>query len=699
MTEIKYNKLINEKSPYLLQHAKNPVNWFPWTEQAFQKAKKENKPIFLSIGYSTCHWCHVMAHESFEDLEVAKLMNEVFISIKVDREERPDIDKIYMMVCQMMNNSGGWPLTIIMTPDKKPFFAGTYFPKESRFGRIGLVDLIIKVKDLWNNHKEDIINSSERIVFALQDINLESPGNSLNETILHNAYEQLKDRFDDEYGGFGTSPKFPTPHALLFLLRIYKRDNNLEALNMVEKTLKYMRMGGIHDHIGYGFHRYSTDRQWLVPHFEKMLYDNALLAFTYIEAFQATNNSQYKDTAKEIFNYIISDMKSPEGAFYSAEDADSEGVEGKFYTWQINDLEKILNFEEMEFFSSFYNIKKGGNYLEESTRKHTGKNIPHITENLNDFAKARNLSLDELKTKLEVIRIKIFQAREKRIRPHLDDKILTDWNGLMIAAFAKGGFVFNDKNYVDIAEKAMKFILEKLKDDKEHLLHRFRQNSAEIIAYLDDYSFLIWALLELYESTFDIFYLKKAIYFMDIQIDQFWDNEIGGFYFTAKEGEELIARQKEIYDGAIPSGNSVSMLNLLRLSQITGNQEYERKADIISRVFAENVRNNPSAHAFLMTAVDFSVGPTYSLVISGDKGKEDTLKMIESIRTEYLPNKTLLYRETEKDSAPIDKIASYVEFFDKYLDKATAYVCINKTCKPPTNKVQKMLEYLNPTRV
>ncbi len=699
MTEIKYNKLINEKSPYLLQHAKNPVNWFPWTEQAFQKAKKENKPIFLSIGYSTCHWCHVMAHESFEDLEVAKLMNEMFISIKVDREERPDIDKIYMMVCQMMNNSGGWPLTIIMTPDKKPFFAGTYFPKESRFGRIGLVDLIIKVKDLWNNHKEDIINSSERIVFALQDINLESPGNSLNETVLHNAYEQLKDRFDDEYGGFGTSPKFPTPHALLFLLRIYKRDNNLEALNMVEKTLKYMRMGGIHDHIGYGFHRYSTDRQWLVPHFEKMLYDNALLAFTYIEAFQATNNSQYKDTAKEIFNYIIRDMKSPEGAFYSAEDADSEGVEGKFYTWHINDLDKILNFEEMELFSSFYNIKKGGNYLEESTRKHTEKNIPHITENLNNFAKARNLSLDELKTKLEVIRIKIFQAREKRIRPHLDDKILTDWNGLMIAAFAKGGFVFNDKNYVDIAEKAMKFILEKLKDEKEHLLHRFRQNSAEIIAYLDDYSFLIWALLELYESTFEIFYLKKAIYLMNIQIDQFWDNEIGGFYFTAKEGEELIARQKEIYDGAIPSGNSVSMLNLLRLSQITGNQEFERKADIISRIFAENVRNNPSAHAFLMTAVDFAVGPTYSLVISGDKGKEDTLKMIESIRTEYLPNKTLLYRETEKDSPPIDKIANYVEFFDKYLNKATAYVCINKTCKPPTNEVQKMLEYLNPTRV
>ncbi len=692
------NRLKKEKSPYLLQHAKNPVEWYPWGEEAFKKSKEEDKPIFLSIGYSTCHWCHVMAHESFENQEVAKLMNDVFVSIKVDREERPDIDKIYMTACQIMNNSGGWPLTILMTHDKKPFFAGTYFPKETRFGRIGLIDLILKVKDLWNNQRKELINSSERITNALQDITVESPGNSLNEKTLEKAYLQLKTRFDEEYGGFGSSPKFPTPHNLLFLLRVYKRDNNLEALKMVETTLNRMRKGGMYDHVGYGFHRYSTDRQWLVPHFEKMLYDNALLAFAYIEAFQATQKSQYKETAEEIFTYVMRDMISPEGAFYSAEDADSEGEEGKFNTWRTIDLDSILNHEEMELFASIYNIKEGGNYLEESTRKYTGKNIPHLTENLDSLAEKKNLSLDELKEKLEAIRIKVFQSREKRIRPHIDDKILTDWNGLMIAALAKGGYVFNEKKYVDAAEKAMKFILENLKDDRDHLLHRFRENSADIGAFIDDYSFLIWALLELYEVTFDTHFLKQAINLIDIQNNQFWDDHIGGFYFTAKDGEDLITRQKEIYDGAIPSGNSVSMLNLLRLSQITGDQEYERKADIISRVFAENVRNNPSAHAFLMIAVDFAVGPTYSLVISGDTGKKDTIKLLESIRKVFLPNKTLMHRATEQNIPPIDEIADYVVFFDKYLDKATAYVCINKTCKPPTNKIEKMIEYLNPGR-
>ena len=694
----KTNNLINEKSPYLLQHAYNPVDWYPWGDKAFKKAREEDKPIFLSIGYSTCHWCHVMAHESFEDPEVAKLMNDVFVSIKVDREERPDIDKIYMTVCQIMNNSGGWPLTILMKHDKKPFFAGTYFPKETRFGRIGLKELILKVKDLWINQRKELLDSSERITNALQDITLESPGNSLNEEVIKKAYVQLKTQFDNDYGGFGSSPKFPTPHNLLFLLRIYKRENNLEALRIVETTLNEMRKGGIYDHIGYGFHRYSTDRQWLVPHFEKMLYDNALLAIAYIEAFQATDKSEYKETAEEIFTYVMRDMISPEGAFFSAEDADSEGEEGKFNTWRINDLEKILSSEEMELFASIYNIKKAGNYLEESTRKFTGKNIPHLTENLESLAEKRDFSLEALKEKIEIIRIKIFQSREKRIRPHLDDKILTDWNGLMIAALAKGGYIFNEKKYIDAAEKAMKFILNNLKDDKGHLLHRFRDNSSEIIAYIDDYSFLIWALLELYEATFNTHYLKQVINLIDIQNDQFWDINIGGYYFTAKDGEDLITRQKENYDGAIPSGNSVSMLNLLRLSQITGDQEYERKADIISRVFAESIRKNPSAHTFLMTAVDFAVGPTYSLVISGDTGKEDTIKLLESIRKEFLPNKTLIHRATEQEMAPIDEIADYVMFFDKYLDKATAYVCINKTCKPPTNEIKKMIEYLNPGR-
>jgi uncharacterized protein YyaL (SSP411 family) len=693
------NHLSSEKSPYLLQHADNPVDWYPWGEEAFKKAKSEGKPIFLSIGYSTCHWCHVMAHESFEDPKVAQLMNDIFVSIKVDREERPDIDKIYMTVCQIMNNSGGWPLTIIMTPDKKPFFAGTYFPKETRFGRMGLVELIKKINELWNTQKTELINSSERITYALQDVSLESPGESLNKKTLEKAYTQLESQFDDENGGFGLAPKFPSPHNLLFLLRIYKRENNLKALYMVEKTLQEMRKGGIFDQIGYGFHRYSTDKRWLVPHFEKMLYDNALLAMAYTEAYQATKKSEYKQTAEQIFEYILRDMISPEGAFYSAEDADSAGEEGKFYTWVLmEELNPKLNPEDLKLFELVYNIKPNGNYLEESTGKYSGKNILHLTNTLEKIAEKQNINLEELKRNIKRIRNELFKLRETKIRPHLDDKILTDWNSLMIAALAKGAYVFGEEKYKVVAEKAIRFLLENLKDENGDLLHRFRAGSAEIKAFLDDYSFLIWALIELYEVTLNSEYLLQAINLEEMQIKLFWDKEVGGFYFSDENNKDLLTRQKEIYDGALPSGNSVSMLNLLRLYQITGNPEYETKADEISRVFAENVKISPSAHSFLMIAVDFAIGPTFSLVISGDSGEKDTIKMLNSIKDEYLPNKTLLHRATEQDPPSIDKIANYVGFFDKCLDKATAYVCVNKTCKPPTNEIDKMLEYLNPIR-
>ena len=695
------NHLSLEKSPYLLQHAYNPVDWYPWGEEAFKKAKLEDKPIFLSIGYSTCHWCHVMAHESFEDPDVAQLMNDIFVPIKVDREERPDIDKIYMTVCQIMNNSGGWPLTIIMTPDKKPFFAGTYFPKETRFGRIGLIDLIKKINELWSTQKTELINSSERITYALQDVSLESPGESLNKITLEKAYTQLESQFDDESGGFGLAPKFPSPHNLLFLLRIYKRENNVKALHMVEKTLQEMRKGGIFDHIGYGFHRYSTDKRWLVPHFEKMLYDNALLAMAYTETYQATKNLEFKQTAEQIFEYILRDMISPEGAFYSAEDADSEGEEGKFYTLDaavIEQLNSILSPEDIKLFELVYNIKPNGNYLEEATGKNTGKNIPYLTHTLEKIAEKQNIDLEELNNKVKKIRDELFKLRENRKRPHLDDKILTDWNSLMIAALAKGAYVFGEVRYKDAAENALKFLLENLKDENGDLLHRFREGSAEIKAFLDDYSFLIWALIELYEVTFDSEYLLQAINLEEKQIELFWDKEIGGFYFSAENEKDLLARQKEVYDGALPSGNSVAMLNLLRLFQITGDPKYHTKADEISRVFAENVKISPSAHTFLMMAVDFAIGPSFSLVISGDSGETDTVKMLNSIKNEFLPNKTLLHRATEQNPPSIDKIANYVEFFDKHLDKATAYVCVNKTCKPPTNEVDKMIEYLNPTR-
>jgi len=681
----KPNKLITEKSPYLLQHANNPVEWYAWGDEAFEKAKSEDKPIFLSIGYSTCHWCHVMAHESFEDPYVAELLNESFISIKVDREERPDIDKIYMTVCQLMTGSGGWPLTIIMTPDKKPFFAGMYFPKESRFGRIGLVDLIKRVKDLWKNERNQLVESSEKITFTLRDANSESPGRSLAESVLKNTHSQLSGRFDKQNGGFGTAPKFPTPHNLLFLLRFWRRTGDEGALKMVEKTLKAMRMGGIYDHIGFGFHRYSTDPNWLVPHFEKMLYDQALLILAYLDAYQATNKEEYANTAKEVLAYVLRDMTSPDGAFYSAEDADSEGEEGKFYVWSKGEIEEILGVEEAEVFSKLYNIDINGNFFDEATKSKTGKNIIHLKSYLSDTP-----TID-----IELIRNKLFEAREKRIKPHKDDKVLTDWNGLMIAAFAKAGYIFNEPKHIQVAEKAVDFILNQIKNSEGRLLHRYRKGGADILAFLDDYAFLVWGLINLYEASFETRYLEKAIKLTEEQLKLFWDSSIGAYFFTAEDAESLLTRQKETYDGAIPSGNSVAMLNLLRLAQLTGNDTYEKKADHLGRVFAESVRANPVAHSLMMVAVDYAIGPTYSLVIAGDEGKDDTNSMLDEVRKHFLPNKSLIFRPTEKLNPEIDNLSNYIQFFDKYEGKATAYVCINKTCKTPTNDIKKALEYLS----
>ncbi len=686
--ETKYNHLVNEKSPYLLQHVENPVDWYPWGDEAFNKSHQENKPIFLSIGYSTCHWCHVMAHESFESQDIADLMNDTFISIKVDREERPDIDKIYMTVCQMMTGSGGWPLTILLTPDKKPFFAGTYFPKESKFGRIGLIDLIKRVKSLWINNKDELLESAEKITLSLQNLSQESPGDTFNKKVLKKTYNQLLSQFDSEKGGFSERIKFPTPHNLLFLLRYWKRTKEQHALEMVEKTLQEMRKGGIYDHIGFGIHRYSTDRNWLVPHFEKMLYDQALVALAYIEAFQATRKDIYKRTAEEIFEYVNRDMTSPLGGFYSAEDADSEGEEGKFYVWSKTELEKVLDQKEIELIINTYNITESGNYLEEATRKKTSKNILHLDQ-------IQVLEQEEQYLKLEAIRQKLFNYREKRVRPHRDDKILTDWNGLMIAALAKGAKAFSSPKYLKIAQNATDFILHNLKKEDGALLHRYREGKAEIEGFLTDYAYFIWGLLEMFEATFNNKYLEIALELNKYLLNNFWDDHIGGFYFTSESNEELLIRQKEIYDGAIPSGNSVSMLNLLRLSYITGDHLLEGKADILSRVFSEKLEASPLAYTQFMVAADFAVGPTYSLVIAGNSNSEDTLNILQAVENEYLPNKVLLLRKMEQQNPDIDKLSNFVQFFDDLDNKATAYVCINKTCKPPSHEIDKILEYLD----
>ena len=687
----KSNHLIDEKSPYLIQHAHNPVDWYPWGDEAFQEARKENKPIFLSIGYSTCHWCHVMAHESFEDEQIGSLMNNTFVSIKVDREERPDLDNIYMTVCQIMTGTGGWPLTIIMTPDKRPFFAGTYFTKETQYGRIGLKELTLNVRELWNSKPEELRDSADKIIDALQKVSETSPSGEISPEILDNAYEILSDNFDEVNGGFSEAPKFPTAHNLLFLLRYWKRNENNRALHMVEETLDSMRKGGIYDHIGFGFHRYSVDSKWLVPHFEKMLYDQALISNVYIEAYQATKKDKYRKTALEIFEYVLRDMTSPEGAFYSAEDADSEGIEGKFYVWSLDEINKILDPEDAKFASKVFGITEEGNFSEESTGEKTGNNIIHIENSAEDIAEIFKISIEEIEEKIENIRKKLFKARENRIRPHKDDKILTDWNGLMIAALAKGSGIFGNEKYLIAAKKAADFIINKMYINNR-LMHRFREVEASINGNLDDYAFIIYGLLELYEASFNPEFLKIALSLNKTVLNHFWDSKNGGFYFTPDDGEKVLIRKKEIYDAAIPSGNSIQMLNLLRLSQITEDEEMKLKALQLEKAFSESIMRSSTGFTQFLVGLDFKFGPSYEIVIAGNP--EDALKMINIIKENYIPNKTIALRPSDKSSEIIGIIPSLKSKRSED-NKATAYICSEGTCKNPTTDVKMLLKLLD----
>ena len=691
---MKTNRLIHEKSPYLLQHADNPVDWYPWGEDAFKKALEEDKPIFLSIGYSTCHWCHVMEHESFEDLEVAHLLNDTFVCIKVDREERPDIDSVYMAVCQMLTGSGGWPLTIIMTPEKKPFYAGTYFPKESRFGRPGMLDLIPRIKSAWQTERQKIISSAEEIAEHLKKTIPVGGGDELPKTVLDDACSNLALSFDTKNGGFGSAPKFPMSQNLFLILRHWKRTNDQKALEIVKTTLKKMRQGGIYDHVGFGFHRYSTDEKWLVPHFEKMLYDQALIAFSYIEAYQATNDPEFASTADEIFTYVLRDMTSKEGGFYSAEDADSQGEEGKFYLWTTDEIRRVLVAEDSELIINAYNLDQNGNFSDEATRVKSGKNILHLTKPLNEIAATMKISEDEFKRRLSAARVKLFTTREKRVHPGKDDKILTDWNGLMIASLAKGGRVLGNDSFTKSAEKAAQFILANLRKKDGRLLHRYRDGSAAIQAHLDDYAFFIWGLLELYETTFNVFYLKEALTLTDVMLNYFWDDGKGGLFSTADDAEKLLVRQKESYDGAIPSGNSVAMLNLIRLSRITADEKMEEKAELIPAFFSSQIERSPSAHCMMLTALDFAFGPSFEIVISGKRKGKDTEKMLGVLRSQFVPNKVVLFHPEEQEEINIEEFAPFTKNQMSIDGKATAYVCKNYSCLMPVTETKKMLELL-----
>lgn len=614
-----------------------------------------------------------MERESFEDEEVARILNKGFVSIKVDREERPDIDHIYMDVCQSLTGSGGWPLTIIMTSDKKPFFAGTYFPKSRRMGYPGLIEILEEIIKSWNTRKDSLLEASESILDHIRAHSAADSQGELDIEAAGEAFKGFKASFDSQYGGFGSAPKFPSPHNLQFLLRYWKTTNDPDALKMVEKTLVSMYRGGIFDHIGFGFSRYSTDNKWLVPHFEKMLYDNAELAMSYLEAYQATGKIQYAEVAEQIFEYVLRDMTSPEGGFYSAEDADSEGVEGKFYIWSPKEITDILG-EDADRFNSYYGIDEKGNFEQ--------KSIPNLLHNEKAFLQIES-------NPLNVCRKKVYEAREKRVHPYKDDKVLTSWNGLMIAALSMGGRILKDSEYTKAAERAVAFIKVKLMRKDGRLLARYREGEAANLAYLDDYAFLIWGLIELYETTFKAEYLDLALSLNSDMLKYFYDEENGGFYLYGSDSEQLIVRPKNIYDGATPSGNSAAAVNLLRLSGLTGNPDFEEKAYKAFSAFGGIIKEYPMGHTHMLTALLMKSSKAREIVIVGSREDEDVKRMLDTISESFMPFTSVLLKDPKAIAEGIESIAAYAKDQIMIDNKATAYICENYTCMAPITDFQK----------
>lgn len=642
------NHLKNETSPYLLQHAENPVDWYPWCREAFEKAKKEDKPIFLSIGYSTCHWCHVMAHESFEDKKTADILNQYFISIKVDREERPDIDSVYMSVCQAIIGSGGWPMSIFMTWDKKPFFAGTYFPVHSQYGMPGFSDLLNALADQWNSNRKNLLHAADQIIAHLKQ--WESDGRiSSHDNLSEKAVQMFSDIFDSRYGGFGTAPKFPTPHNLFFLTLYAKQNNNMEVLKMVERTLTQMRKGGIFDHIGYGFSRYSTDRYFLAPHFEKMLYDNALLIIAYASVYHVTQNHFYLDTAEQTAQYVIREMTAPDDGFYSAQDADSEGVEGKFYTFTFDEIIDVLGEEKGKQFAYVFDITAKGNF--------EGVNIPNLLK--------RNDLDSDFSHEIQ----KLYEYRKKRYELHLDDKILTSWNAMMIAALSILYRVSGNEKYLQAAIHAQIFIERNLSKGL-HLYTSWRAGTHSGNGFLDDYAFYITALTELYHSTLNKAYLEKAEQFCKETVKQFFDNEKGGFYLSNSDSTELFMNPKESYDGAIPSGNSMMAYNLIRLYQLTEQADYRELAEQQIQYMSAQAQNSLTGHSMFLFAKLIYDNPPEHITIALKNNAE-----LENIKSQLplLANVIVVSKSKE---------------YPLLNDRTTFYVCKNHTCFSPTNTLE-----------
>ena len=672
------NQLIHETSPYLLQHADNPVEWYPWGEEAFEKARRENKPVLLSIGYSACHWCHVMAHESFENEAIAKLMNENFVNIKVDREERPDLDQIYMNAVQMMTHHGGWPMTVFLTPEGVPFYGGTYFPPQDRYNIPGFPRVLIGVAEAYRDKQDDIRETGTSLVNELRRLSETSGSDQpIEKELLDASYAGIVRNYDSINGGFGSAPKFPPAMALEFLLRTYARTGNREALEMVTYTARKMADGGIYDQIGGGFHRYSTDSRWLVPHFEKMLYDNALLSRLYLHYFQVSQAPFARETVEGILDYVLREMTHPEGGFYSTQDADSEGHEGKFFVWDIDEIRNVLGERDAVLFSSYYNITEAGNF--------EGRNIPNVTRSVEEVAKEQGVSVAELQESLKESKRKLFELREGRVKPGRDEKILTAWNGLMLASFAEAGVILNRADYTEAARRNAEFVLSNLRKDGT-LLRTWKDGVAKFNAYLEDYAFLIEGLVTLFETTGEFRWLEEAVGLTERMNEEFWDNQGGGFYFTGKSHENLIVRSKDYFDNATPSGNSVATLALLRLAILTGKENYRNLAIAVLREIGDQVRRYPSGFGYALSAADFLLSTPKEIAIVG-KNADDISPLLREGWRKYLPNKVV---------APGFGSENIPLLENRPLQNGlpTAYVCVHYACQQPVNEPSELAAQL-----
>jgi len=696
------NRLIDEHSPYLLQHAHNPVDWRPWGEEAFETARREDKPIFLSIGYSTCHWCHVMERESFESDEIAAVLNRHYVPIKVDREERPDVDRIYMLFVQATTGGGGWPMSVWLTPELKPFFGGTYFPPDNRYGRPGFGAILEHIAQLWRNDRPKISESSNEIVAQLERHAAVGAGASswMDDSILDSCYQIFRRTYDSRLGGFGGAPKFPRPVTHNFLLRHWSRTHNPEALEMVLGTLRAMALGGMNDQMGGGFHRYSVDERWFVPHFEKMLYDQAQLAISYLEAYQISGDAGLAGVARDIFEYVLRDMTHPDGGFYSAEDADSvidaadpsHKGEGAFYIWTQAELEQLLGAPAASWFCYRYGVEPNGNVHQDPHEEFTGKNILYEAHSLDDTAAHFGVGAAEVAAALEEARGKLMAARSGRVRPHLDDKVLTAWNGLMISAFALGAQALDEPRYLEAARRAADFVLERMFDASTgRLLRRFRAGEAGIDGFLDDYAFFLQALLDLYEASFEFRYLETAAAVAATMLARFEDAATGGFFSTAAGDASLLLRMKDDYDGAEPTGNSIAVLALLRLAEMTGSPRFRAAADRTLEAFAPRMRATPVGLPQMLAAYMFAKSKPRQIVLAGEAGSAQA--MLAVVRRRFLPHKIVLLAD-EASRARLAEWLPALAGMTPVDGKATAYICENYACQLPVTDPERFAELL-----